>query len=222
MSDEIDSFELNGNGDETAPQPPPGGGNKTFLIAFGILGGLFVISLVGIAVFALIYLPQNQAQRNKQIAMINAANTATVAALTAAPKAIVPPAATATQEEQAVEETPLPTVTLKPTLTPVMAVSAFTNTPTVVDARTATVAALLTQAAQAKLTATYQVSATTQSAAGGATSGTAAAATPTRTTTALPRTGFAEDVGIPGLLGLAALFLVVIFLARRLRSSTPA
>jgi len=41
----------------------------------------------------------------------------------------------------------------------------------------------------------------------------------TGTTTALPQTGFAEDVGLPGLLGAAAILLLVIFLARRLRLS---
>jgi hypothetical protein len=39
------------------------------------------------------------------------------------------------------------------------------------------------------------------------------------TPTALPRTGFLEENGISGLLGIAAALLVVIVLARRLRSS---
>jgi LPXTG-motif cell wall-anchored protein len=63
-----------------------------------------------------------------------------------------------------------------------------------VDPRTATVSALLTQAAST-------------------------ATTRTPTVTALPVTGFAEDVGVPGLVGLALVLIVVIFLARRLRTA---
>jgi LPXTG-motif cell wall-anchored protein len=39
----------------------------------------------------------------------------------------------------------------------------------------------------------------------------------TATATGLPDTGFADDVGIPGLLGLALVLIVVVFLARRFR-----
>jgi LPXTG-motif cell wall-anchored protein len=35
----------------------------------------------------------------------------------------------------------------------------------------------------------------------------------------LPTTGFAEDAGLPGLLGISALLIVVIFLARRMRAA---
>ncbi len=96
--------------------------------------------------------------------------------------------------------TPTPTVTTIPstpthTATPVVAVP--TNTAAaVVDPRTATVAALLTQAAAA---GTQPV---------------------VPTSTALPSTGFVEDFGIPGLLGMAVLLIAVIFLARRLRMAS--
>jgi len=39
------------------------------------------------------------------------------------------------------------------------------------------------------------------------------------TPTALAETGFADNVGLPGMVALAALLIVVIFLARRLRQS---
>ena len=54
----------------------------------------------------------------------------------------------------------------------------------------------------------------------GATSaaGTPGAGTPQATSTALPTTGFADEVGLPGLFGLAAVLVVVIFLARRART----
>jgi hypothetical protein len=37
--------------------------------------------------------------------------------------------------------------------------------------------------------------------------------------TSIPNTGFAEDIGLPAMLGMAVLLVVVIFLARRLRSA---
>jgi LPXTG-motif cell wall-anchored protein len=64
-------------------------------------------------------------------------------------------------------------------------------------------------------TAAAQLTATALAIAGGA-------ATPTRTPTptALPTTGFGDEVGLPGLAGLAAVFLAVIILSRRLRTRT--
>lgn len=44
------------------------------------------------------------------------------------------------------------------------------------------------------------------------------ATTPTSTPTALPGTGFADDIGIPGMLLLAAAMVIVIFVARHLRT----
>jgi len=41
----------------------------------------------------------------------------------------------------------------------------------------------------------------------------------TPTPTALPDTGFIDDVGLPGLLGLAAALVLVVFIVRRLRLS---
>ncbi|HAX69955.1 MAG TPA: hypothetical protein PK152_04485, partial [Anaerolineales bacterium] len=61
-------------------------------------------------------------------------------------------------------------------------------------AATATVGAALTQAAIAQLTVIP-------------------------TSTLLPQTGLVEDVGIPGLVVMALAFMVVILLARRLRTA---
>jgi hypothetical protein len=68
-----------------------------------------------------------------------------------------------------------------------------------VDPQTATVAAALTQAAQAQLTVTGMP-----------------------TSTRLPNTGFIDDVGAPGLVVMAIALVAVILLARRLRSSPNA
>jgi hypothetical protein len=108
---------------------------------------------------------------------------------------------TADAEAQAMAWTPTPTTTstsapVTPTAsrTPVVPPTDTPSGPTVTaDPRTATVAALLTQQA-------------------------GVGSTPTPT--GLPDSGFADDVGIPGMLALAAALVVVIFLARRLRAST--
>ncbi|MBN2258806.1 MAG: hypothetical protein JW704_13485, partial [Anaerolineaceae bacterium] len=83
--------------------------------------------------------------------------------------------------------TPANTNTPQPSKTPTIGIQ---------DPRTATVAVLMTQAAQAKMTATHQ-----------------------GTVSILPKTGFADDVGLPGLVTLSLVLVVVIFLVRRLRTS---
>lgn len=88
----------------------------------------------------------------------------------------------------------IPTITPQPTNTPVLAVPTNTLVPTT-DPRTATVAVLLTQAAAAQRTPAGP------------------------TITALPASGFADDVGAPGLMGAAVVLIAVIFLARRLRTA---
>jgi len=171
-------------------------GNRNFIIAIGVLGGISLLILIVLIIVGLVILPAQSKARKEQAALVNAQNTATSQAATqiAAVKAM----ATAT-----------PTATAIPSATPVVAIAMATATPQVtgtagtpvvaqdLSARTQTVAALLTQAAGGNGTTT---------------------ATPK--TTALPTTGFADEVGLPVLLGLALLLVVVIFVARRLRLSS--
>lgn len=193
MSENPNNFDLNGT---EAPPPPSGPDNRGFILVVSLLGGLFLLALLIMALYVAVVLPRNRAQQSAQAAQINLSNTSTVAALTqAATLAVksptpVPPTVTLTS-----------TPTLKPTFTPVLAIATSTQAPAqeIVDPRTATVSALLTQAAQAKLTGTSSP-----------------------TATALPKTGFAEDVRFPTLLGLTVLLLAVIFVVRRLRASPSA
>jgi hypothetical protein len=112
------------------------------------------------------------------------------------------PKQTATQVNQALTEKalmslPSPTLTLAPTETPVF--QQVTPTVAPVDPQTATVAAALTQAAHAQLTVTGM---------------------PTSTLLPnMPNTGFIDDVGAPGLVVMALALVIVILLARRLRTS---
>jgi hypothetical protein len=100
---------------------------------------------------------------------------------------------TSTAVVQALTQTAAVTNTVPPTNTPVIAQATNTSSPTP-DPATATVAAAFTQIAIS--------------------TGTVIA-----TSTALPNTGFADDIGASGLLMLAIALVVVIFLVRRLRAA---
>ena len=100
---------------------------------------------------------------------------------------------TSTAAAQALTQTAAITNTVPPTNTPVIAQATNTSSPTS-DPATATVASALTQIA--------------------ASTGTVIA-----TSTALPNTGFADDIGAPILLVMAVALVFVIILARRLRAA---
>ncbi len=200
MSDQLDEnlmepFEE----EELQPQPEPRkSGNRSFLTAVGIIGAITL--LVVILGVALLFFLRN-GNTLDEAAQINAQNTMTVQAATQqayenslllTPSATLPPADTAVPSPTPVIV--FPTNTPEATGTPEPALGAD------VDPRTATVAALLTQAALGNPTA-------------------AAAGTLTAQPTALPTTGFAEDVGLPGLFGLALLLVIIVFVARRLRTT---
>ena len=99
-------------------------------------------------------------------------------------------------QNQALIQTAAVTPTVPPTNTPVIAQATVTPSPTQNPA-TATVGAAFTQIAQVATITTQTVIATS---------------------TALPNTGFADDVGLPGMFAMALALVVVIFLVRRLRA----
>jgi hypothetical protein len=108
-------------------------------------------------------------------------------------QATVQAGVTQTAVAQALTQTAAVTNTVPPTSTPVIAEATLTPTATANPA-TATVGAAFTQIANSTQTIIP-------------------------TSTALPNTGFADDVGAPGLILLAIVLVVVIFLVRRLRAS---
>lgn len=209
---------------EQEPPQPPQQNNKTFMIIVGVLGAIILLALIAGAAYALLVLPgQNQAKAELAI-QINAQNTATVIAATSSAMTAMAPTAT---PEPTSTNTPEPTSTPQPTATPepkaVEETVASTGEVVAAEgedgelavggadlpedqAMTATVAALLTQAADVK----------PDSGAGAATSDPAqfdAAVT----ATALPTTGFADEVGVPMVVGLGFLCIVVILVSRQLR-----
>ena len=143
-----------------------------------VLGGFVLLSIVCLAAYGLYFLPRQTAARNASQSTLVAQNLQVNQALTA----------------KALTNLPQSTATLEPTNTPVFQQSTGTLAPA--DPQTATVAAALTQAAQAQLTVTSLP-----------------------TSTLLPDTGFIDDVGAPGLAVMAIALVVVILLARRLRAA---
>jgi hypothetical protein len=162
--------------------------NRTFMIAAGVLGGIVLLSIACLAVFALVILPQQN--RAKAEATQSAANAL------ATQNAQVDSALTATGVAYDLSQTPQASPTLPATNTPVLAQSEatstpeFTNTP---DSVTQTVAA--GQATVAVSTMTVFP-----------------------TSTQLPASGFADEVGLPGMMIAAMVLVAVIFLVRRLRA----
>jgi hypothetical protein len=174
--------------EEQEEQTASGSSNRNFWIIFGVLGGILLLALICMAVYAVFILPARHEDARNQNATAIAQNTEI--------------ALSNTQTEVASRFTPTtrPTNTPlpSPTITPLMgggeAVATATSAEEVMETRVA----MVTEAAQTA----EAVAALTQAA-----------------PTALPTTGFADEVGMPGLLALAVVFVVVIFLVRRLRAS---
>jgi hypothetical protein len=125
----------------------------------------------------------------------NAGNQAEATALqqATAQAATIQVGLTSTSVAQALTATAAVTNTVPPTNTPVIAQATTTPSPTQNPA-TATVGAAFTQ-----------IAVSTQ--------------TIIATSTALPKTGIAEDLGAPGLMMMAIALVAVIFLVRRLRAA---
>ena len=164
-------------------QPPAEKSNRTFMIAVGILGGLVLLTIICILLYAFVLGPRL------------AASNASAQATAEAHNLQIAQAMTATMNASLWTPTALPaTATGTPSPTPVVYIP--TETPTsIYDPLTATMAALYTQAAIAQLTPTSTLMAPSS----------------------LPQGGFADKYGIPGLILMAAVLVVIILLARRLR-----
>ena len=193
------------------PQPEEGeGSNRTFLIAAIVLGGIVLLSLICMAVYALVILPgQNKAKQAAEatnaVVAANATATAVVDQLTQA-AALFTPTALPT-------ETPLP----PPTATPLLAEEPSVSPTALVDAGTATQDALLTQLAIAQKTGTPKPGASVTP--GNAITATAMARIAATKTNQLANTGFGDEMGLPGLFAAALVLVAVILLARRLRAA---
>jgi hypothetical protein len=194
-------------GFEEEPLVEPGGARRkqkprsgAFKVILWVLGALLVLALIVLGVVAGVILPQRNAARAQEAALINAANTAT--AMYAAELALAQQVfETQTAAAQAATDVPVEATATPPAPTPTLAEVEETlgateevqvSSEQELLARTQTVSALLTQAA--------------------------AGPVPEATATALPKSGFADEAGLPVLFGMAILFVVVILAARKLRA----
>jgi hypothetical protein len=190
--------------DQDDDQPDEGeGGNRTFTMILIGAGVVFLITLICVVVYLGVLLPQQKAATLAQNTSI--VGTATQGALFAQQTQ------DAAQATPTLEPTQIPTE--MPTNTPVVVIFATETTSSVggdqsttPDPATATVEALQTQLAAQQLTVTSKPKGT-------------GTRTGTVTTTQLSQTGFADEVGLPGMFIIAVILLGVILLARRLREA---
>jgi hypothetical protein len=181
------------------PTPPEESGNRTFLIIAGVLGFLAVLALMCIAIYTLVLVPRTRTAQSGQRATVDAQNTqvAAMVAETSTSAALEAIIAAYTKTPTA---TPIPTNT--PIPSPVLAIptTAVVLPTDTMNAQTATAASLF---------ATLDANATRL----------ASTFTARPPATSIPNTGFADDIGLPAMLGMGILLIAVIFLARRLRSA---
>jgi hypothetical protein len=193
-------FEEELGGEEPGETPPEESSNRMFLIAAGVLGAVAFLLLVCIAVYALVLLPRSRNAQNQQKATLDAQNTEVASIInatsTAAALAAIEAAYTPTPTE-----TPIPSPTPSPTFVVAMPTETATGVLQTIAPEMATATAL-----NATLTANALLYQATLTARPGQ-------------PTSIPETGFADEVGLPAMLGLALLLIVVIILARRLRSA---
>lgn len=175
-------------------------GSRSFLVALAVIGGLLILAILALVIISNLNNTPAAPQNQDETAKINAQNTAIAVQATDI---------TLNQIQKMTQLAALAAPSLTPTN--VIAVASKTPEPTSIISsagdpaeRTATVAAFLTEVAQTTAT----VSAGTS------------AKTPSATSTALPNTGMMDDIGLPGLLGTALAFIVIVIVVRRLRLST--
>jgi LPXTG-motif cell wall-anchored protein len=197
-----EGFNLDDNLEQPAEAPlAEESSNRTFLIIAAALGGIALIALVCIAVYALVLWPRAQSAQASRRATLEAQNTE-VAVIIASTSTSAAETAMAAQFTATPTQTSLaPTATATPSPTPVVAVPTATQPAPANMSENATATALH---------ATLQANATLYAA--------TLTAKPLQPT-AIPNTGFADDVGLPMMLGIAVLLVLVIFLARRLRTT---
>ena len=199
-SNNLENNDFNNNfGEETPEAPPPEEkNNRTFLIVGGILAALILVTLVCVAGYIFWLGPRLSAQKSAAQATIQAGNALVVQQMTSTAQAALwtptsKPTSTSTN-------TAIPVIP-KATATPVVAVNVASPTYTVAS-DSATLVYLQTQLA-VQMTSTAMAIAT------------GTKATPSK----LATTGFFDEVGLPSLIVLTLALIVVIFLARRLRSA---
>ncbi len=217
--------------EESAPEQSS---NRTFLIVAIGLGGLFVVGMICIGLYIFLVAPRQQATSATQVAAINATNTqvAIDAALTANPITNTPVPSDTTPPT----DTEVPSITDTPVIAPGgttdTATATNTSGPTFTPSRTPTAAqqqpgpsggagtgtpTRVVSVGGATVTPTFTRTATRTGTAATSTESSIGGGGQTPSPTALPNTGFADEVGGPGLFIAAIVLVAVVFVVRRLR-----
>jgi LPXTG-motif cell wall-anchored protein len=205
---DFDDNEVSDNQPNNAPRTgenASSSSSKSFVIGIAILGGIVILAMVAMIAYVLLNKPATSTDLEQKAAEIQAQNTA------------ISIIATQTADFMVIQSTQkaAPSITVvAPSATSVIAVATATPTSDKAStsvasgsdpgARTATVAAFQTQAAAIAL----------------GTNVPGATALVQATSTALPSTGFVEDVGFPALFGTSLVLLLIIFFARKFRLSS--
>ncbi|HKZ54905.1 MAG TPA: hypothetical protein VJ123_05445 [Anaerolineales bacterium] len=175
---------------------PEESSNRTFIIAAVGLGALILLSTACVFLYALVLAPRQRASRDAQQTSVALQNIQSAQTMTQqAQPATAAPSATPTR-------TATPTLPPTATSTEVVVIATATNTVIVPTSTTPTLSSL-TATAAAQQTAAAAITRT---------------ATPPAT--ALPATGFGDQAGLPGLALAGSALIIVILLARRLRSTS--
>lgn len=198
---------LDTQGEEGEAPPPPS--NRGFIIGISILGGIILLGILAVILISVFGNNNNNAAQIEEAARIDMANTATVRAATEI--AASEEAVRATEREARNMTLSAPTATQSPT--PVISFPTETLQPTPTRPQQTLNATQVELTRQAEEKGGGDATPTATLSAGAAQTATAMAAG------GMPGTGFADEVGLPLLVGMAALLLVVIFVARRLRTA---
>lgn len=175
-----------------APEPEPEPENKPSGKNFLIAIGIMGAILVLALVLLALIAPKLIAQQQaNQMEQVAQINAANTATALAATSQFIANQATATPPPTAVVPTKTPVVVIATSTTEVGGAS---GTDGLSADELATVSALQTKMA--------------------------VAGTPQPTATNLPNTGFADDFGLPGVFGLAAVLIAIIFISRKIRTAT--
>lgn len=195
----LDDFDLDIPEEEFDEEGEGAPRSRTFMMIAGGLGAVIIIAVICIGAWWFMNREDPAVAAQSQTQTVIAQNAATDQARTETAIALMPtdtPTSTPT-------DTPTPEPTATPTEPGIPTMTATLEGGPTADPRTATVRALLTQAAQAQTQAAEAL----------------LTVSPTPTPDGLPDTGFIDDIGAPALFGMAALLIVVIFITRRLRAA---
>ena len=194
--------------EEGEEQFPEEASNRPFVIASLALGGVFILGLICIGLYLVVIAPRQR----------NAAATEAAAILATNTQAVIDAQLTANAATGGGGEIPTATQEAAPTNTQAV-VAQITDTPVVAPTNTPTSAIAATEATVGEPTSTPTRLPTIAigTGAGGGGETPVPGATTAPAATALPDTGFADEVGAPALILTALGLIAVMLVARRMR-----